>query len=134
MNGHGCVLVNLFLKTFFFWLGTIFLKVFVDFVTILLLFYGLVLWPRGIWDPSSLTRDQTRSPCNGRQSLNHWATRKIPNKSLFAEINIKCAGVCFWSMSISYAWYFYFPWSISKNVILIVFKIKLTLSWLILLA
>ena len=39
MNGHGCVLVNLFLKTFFFWMGTIFLKVFVDFVTILLLYY-----------------------------------------------------------------------------------------------
>ena len=33
------------------------LKVFIEFVTILLLFYVLVFWPRGMWDLSSLTRD-----------------------------------------------------------------------------
>ena len=32
-------------------------KVFIDFVAILLLFYVLVFWPRGMWDPSSLNRD-----------------------------------------------------------------------------
>ena len=44
-------------------------KVFIEFVTILLLFYVLVLWPRGMWDLSSLTRDRTRTPCVGRWSL-----------------------------------------------------------------
>ena len=34
-----------------------FLKVFIDFVTILLLFYALVFWLRDMWDPSSMTRD-----------------------------------------------------------------------------
>ena len=29
-----------------------------------------------MWDPSSLTRDQTL--CFGRQSLNHWTTREDP--------------------------------------------------------
>ena len=37
-------------------------KVFIEFVTILLLFYVLVFWPWGMWDPSSPTRDWTRSP------------------------------------------------------------------------
>ena len=53
-------------------------KVFIEFVTILLLFYVLVLWPRGMWDLSSLTRDWTRTPCIGRQSPNHWTAREVP--------------------------------------------------------
>ena len=45
-------------------------KIFIEFVTILFLFYGLVFfWPRGMWDLSSLTRDQTYTPCIGRWSL-----------------------------------------------------------------
>ena len=36
------------------------------------------LWPRGMWDLSSLTRDPTHTPCIGRQSLNHWTTREVP--------------------------------------------------------
>ena len=52
-------------------------KVFIEFVTILLLFYVLVFWPRGMWDLSSLTRDWTRTPCIGRQILNHWTTREV---------------------------------------------------------
>ena len=54
------------------------LKIFIEFVTILLLFYVLVFWPQGIWDPSSLTRDRTHTPCIGRQRLNHWTTREVP--------------------------------------------------------
>ena len=30
---------------------------------------------------ASLTRDQTHSPCTGRQSLNHWTTREVPGFS-----------------------------------------------------
>ena len=41
-------------------------KVFIEFVTIILLFYTLFFWLRGIWDLGSLTRDQTCTPCIGR--------------------------------------------------------------------
>ena len=34
---------------------------------------------RGVWDLSSLARDQTHVPCIGRQILNHWATREVPD-------------------------------------------------------
>ena len=40
----------------FFKMRTIF-KVFIDFVTALLLFYVLIFGPRGMWDLSSPTRD-----------------------------------------------------------------------------
>ena len=33
-----------------------------------------------MWDPSSLSRDQAHIPCNERQILNHWTTRKVPKK------------------------------------------------------
>ena len=33
-------------------------------ITVLLLFYVLRFWPRGMWDLSSLTRDQTQAPCD----------------------------------------------------------------------
>ena len=55
-----------------------FFKVCIVFVTILFLFYLLVFWPRGMWDLSSLTRDQTCTPCIGRRSLNHWTAREVP--------------------------------------------------------
>ena len=32
--------------------------------------------PRGIWDPSSLVRDQSQVSCIGKWILNHWATGK----------------------------------------------------------
>ena len=67
-----------FLKIFMMW--TIF-KVFIEFVTILLLFYVLVFWPGGMWDLSSPTRDRTHTPCMGRRSLNHWTTREVPKRS-----------------------------------------------------
>ena len=55
---------------------TILFKIFIEFVTTLL----LGLWPRGIWDLSSLTRGRT---CMGRQSLNHWTTREVVRRFLF---------------------------------------------------
>ena len=67
---HSC---SFFFSDFFFLLfltRTIF-KVFVEFVTILLLFYVLVFWPGGLWDLIFLTRDPSHTLCIGR-SLNHW--------------------------------------------------------------
>ena len=60
----------------FFLMWTIF-KVFIGFVTLLLLFYVLVFWPRGMWDVSSPTRDQTCTPCIGRWSRNHCSAREV---------------------------------------------------------
>ena len=43
-------------------------KAFVEFVTILFLFYVLVFWPQGIWELSSPTRDPTHTP-------QHWKVK-----------------------------------------------------------
>ena len=53
------------------------LKVFIEFVTILFLFYALVFWPQGMWNLSSLTRDSTCTLCTGRRRLKHWTTREV---------------------------------------------------------
>ena len=39
-----------------------------------------------MWDLSSQTRDGTRTPCNGRRSLNHWTTREVPVLLLIVEL------------------------------------------------
>ena len=68
-----------FFEIFFFkifWCGPFF-KIFIEFVTILLLFYVLVFWPQGMLDLSSLTRDPQCTTCLGRQNLNHWTTREV---------------------------------------------------------
>ena len=54
------------------------LKVFIEFVKILLLFYVLGFWPQVMGDLSSPTRDQTCILCSRRRSLNHWTTREVP--------------------------------------------------------
>ena len=77
--------VFLFLKIFFFKCGPFF-KVFIEFVTTLLLFYVLASWPRGMWDPSSPTRDPTHTPCIARRSLSHWTAREVPLQVLILLI------------------------------------------------
>ena len=52
-----------------------FLKVFIEFIIILLLFYVLAFWLQSTWDLISPTRDQIHMPCTGRGSLNHWTAR-----------------------------------------------------------
>ena len=65
-------------------------KVFTEFVTILVLFCVLFFWgPQAMWDLNSPTRDQTYTPCTGRQSLNHWTTREVPETSLFLTFTSK---------------------------------------------
>ena len=62
-----------FFKIFCFLTWIIF-KVFIEFATILFLFYVLVFWPRDMCDPNSLIRDQTCTPCIGKvksQPLDH---------------------------------------------------------------
>ena len=45
-------------------MGTI-LKVFIEFITILLLFYVLFFWSQGMWDLSFLTKELTSSVLEG---------------------------------------------------------------------
>ena len=51
--------LSTFLKKIFLGGMLTILKVFIEFVTVLLLSSVLVFWPQGIWDLHSLTRDQT---------------------------------------------------------------------------
>ena len=51
----------------------------------LLLFYVLVFWLRGMWGLSSPTRDRIHAPCFGSGNLNCWTIREVP-PSLFLEI------------------------------------------------
>ena len=51
-------------------------KVFIEFVTMLLLFHALVFGHKAC---GLGTRDQTSSPCIEKQSLNHWTTRQVPS-------------------------------------------------------
>ena len=74
-NWRNLLFLTFFFKFFFLLMWTIF-KVFIEFVTILLLFYVLVFWLRGMWDLSSLTRDSTHTPWIGMRSLNPWTTRE----------------------------------------------------------
>ena len=48
----------------------------------LLLFYVLIFQPQSIWDLSSLTRNWTCTPSTGRQSINHWTTKVVPESFL----------------------------------------------------
>ena len=53
-----------------------FFLVFIEFVTILFLFYDLVLWPHGMWGLSSPTRDRTATPALEAEVL----TTELPGK------------------------------------------------------
>ena len=54
---------------------------FAEFVTILLLFCVLVFQLQGMWNLSSLTSDQTRTP-SLEAHLNHWTAREVPKGAL----------------------------------------------------
>ena len=95
-----CVLIsklyirNIFLKLFVsevVW--PIFFKVFLKlnllqycFWFFFFFFYVLAFWLQGMWDLSSLTRDQTHTPCIGRWSLNHRTAREVPMFDQFLSL------------------------------------------------
>ena len=60
-------------------------KVFIEFVTILLLFYILVFWLWGMWGLNLTTRDWICTPCIGWWSLHPWTSRQI-SAPLFLHI------------------------------------------------
>ena len=61
--------------------------VFIEFVTILLLFcfLFLIFWPQSMWDLSSPTRDQIHTCCIGRRCLNHGTVREVPRVLLMKQ-------------------------------------------------
>lgn len=71
-------------------------KVFVEFVTILLLFSGFGFLAPSIWYVSSPTMDQTYTPCIGRQK-SYWTTRKSLPLALDKLIlsPLACLGIFF---------------------------------------
>ena len=60
----------------------LFIKVFIEFVTILLMLqhHVPIFWPRAMWDLTLPARDQTHTLCTGRGSLHHWPTREVPEE------------------------------------------------------
>ena len=68
-------MIALFSEIFLMW--TVF-KVFIELVTILLLFYVLIFWLRSRRNPSSQTRDRSHTPCPGKGYRNHWPVRDVP--------------------------------------------------------
>ena len=74
-----------------------FFKVFIEFVTILLLFYVLVSWPQGIWVLSSPNRNLTRTSCIGRRSLNHWTAREVPVFAFLEPLSFVEVDVVAWN-------------------------------------
>jgi len=65
-------------------------KVFLEFVTILFLFYVLVFWLRVMWDLSFPTMDWTFTPCIERQSLNYLTAREVPKLWTFMFHVLHC--------------------------------------------
>jgi len=41
--------------------------------------------PHSRWDLNSLTRDQIDIPCIGRQILNDWTTREVPDLQYYVS-------------------------------------------------
>lgn len=60
-------------------------------------FYTLFFWLWGMWDPSSLTRDQTSTPWVGRQSLSLWTTREGPPQH-FKYFTLLFCLIGFWAV------------------------------------
>ena len=80
---HNLFIQEIFFKIYIFLMWTVFQSL--KWIWILLLFYVLVAWLWGIWDPSSLTRDRTCIRCIGRQSSSHSTTREVPIEELFIK-------------------------------------------------
>ena len=70
--------------------------------------------PRGMWDLRSPVRDWTSIPCIGRQILNHWTTREVPDFLKKINMNQFClenphgqrslAGYSLWGHRVEHDW------------------------------
>ena len=102
MWNHICSFYFLFMYLFFksvkkvFFLMWAILKIFIKFVTILLLFYVLDFWWWSLWDLKLPDQGLNPHPCTGRQSLNHWTTnREVPVVfKCYLKYSSPCTSVC----------------------------------------
>ena len=100
-------------------------QVFIEFFTILLLFYALVFRLQGTWDLSSLTRGGTHTACNGRWSLNHWITREVFLFShslssplslwLYLSLSLKNTECAYMLSYFSHVRLFATPWTVARQ-------------------
>ena len=75
----------------------------------------------GLWDAdsSSLTRNWSRDPCLGAQSLSHWTTREVPQLSFLYVPKIYVLKVCFQSLFHTPPFFLtisIFPFNVRKSV------------------
>ena len=88
---ESALLYHLFLcSMFFFFMWSIF-QIFIEFVSILFLFYVLDLWPWGTGALSSPARDWTHTSSNRKWSLSHWTTMETwiffsPHSNLLSSL------------------------------------------------
>ena len=76
-------------------------KVFIEFVTVLFLFYVLIFWTWAMWDLSSPTRDGTFASCSGRRSLNHWTARAVSFD--YSCHSLLCTTSFSWALGLSWS-------------------------------
>ena len=67
--------------------GTIY-KVFIEFVTTLLLFCVLVFWHQGMWGSKIPDQKLNCTPYIGRQSLDHWTTKEVLSLAAFKILSL----------------------------------------------
>ena len=77
------IFLNVFFKKDIVLIQTIF-KVFMEFVTILLLFYVSVFWLPGMRQ----TRESDLHPLHWKESLNHWTPKDVPPSLILKKENL----------------------------------------------
>ena len=74
-------------------------NMFIEYVTLLLLFYVLVFCLQGTCHLSSPIWDQTLIPCIGRWSLHHWTTREVSQISFLFTLSPSSISVTYWNLN-----------------------------------
>ena len=76
------VVIRFFFFKFFFDVDNF--KVFIEFITILFLFYVLVFWPRDMCDHNSLIRDRSCTPCIGKVKFQPLVHQGSPSRQFWS--------------------------------------------------
>ena len=76
------VVIRFFFLRFFFDVDNF--KVFIEFITILFLFYVLVFWPRDMCDHNSLIRDRSCTPCIGKVKFQPLVHQGSPSRQFWS--------------------------------------------------
>lgn len=83
---------------------------FLSFIISLFLNVFVLLMLCGLWDPGSLTRNQTYAPCIGAWTLSHWTTSSVPLPACFWKELCRAGALqdwpwpTSWSATVAYVW------------------------------